>query len=480
MKKYNLLKILGIFFLVSVILTWFIPIGTYVDNVVQIDSIKPLGLFDIFYVPLYTILAYSEYAFVLLMIGALYGVFNKIGVYDLLVEKTANRFKNEKSFLVLSILTFSILSSFTGLAFPLFVLVPFTVSVITKMGYSKLTALASTVGAILVGMIGTTFGLIQTVYSGELYSINLFERMGSGIYDKLVMRLITYAVITFLYIMTVLSKSKKDVKEVKTKKEEIKEKGKKKVKEEEKSVLPMFISIVLLTLVSLFTMYHWDYVFGGTLFTNFDSTLVETTIGENVTLYNILGNTLSQIGTFGNLHLIALIFLIILFVSFVYGISLDDTIEGMKDGMKSTLKVAFYVTLANIVMMVINNVSTGSIIVTITNFIAGIFDGFNVITTSLFSLAGGLFYNNLYDFVLDSAVVTHLIAINPLQFSTFALSMQTTFNIMMMILPTSMILVAGLSYLDIKYKEWIKYIWKFIVQVFIITLIITQMTYMLY
>lgn len=477
MKKYNLLKILGIFFLVSVILTWFIPIGTYVDNVVQIDSIKPLGLFDIFYVPLYTILAYSEYAFVLLMIGALYGVFNKIGVYDLLVEKTANRFKNKKSFLVLSILTFSILSSFTGLAFPLFILVPFTVSVITKMGYSKLTALASTVGAMLVGMIGTTFGLIQTVYNGELYSINLFERMGSGIYDKLVMRLITYVVITFLYIMTVLSKSNKDIKEVKIKNEEIKEK--KKVKEE-KSVLPMFISIVLLTVISLFTMYHWDYIFGGTVFTNFDSTLVETTIGENVTLYNILGNTLSQIGTFGNLHLIALIFVIIVFVSFVYGISVDDTIEGMKDGMKSTLKVALYVTLANIVMMVINNVSTGSIIVTITNFIAGIFDDFNVVVTSLFSFVGGLFYNNFYDFVLDSAVVTHLIAVTPLQFSVFALSMQTTFNIMMMILPTSMVLVAGLSYLDIKYKEWLKYIWKFIIQVFIITLIITQMTYMLY
>lgn len=477
MKKYNLLKILGIFFLVSVILTWFIPIGTYVDNVVQIDSIKPLGLFDIFYVPLYTILAYSEYAFVLLMIGALYGVFNKIGVYDLLVEKTANRFKNKKSFLVLSILTFSILSSFTGLAFPLFILVPFTVSVITKMGYSKLTALASTVGAMLVGMIGTTFGLIQTVYNGELYSINLFERMGSGIYDKLVMRLITYVVITFLYIMTVLSKSNKDIKEVKIKNEEIKEK--KKVKEE-KSVLPMLISIILLTVISLFTMYHWDYIFGGTVFTNFDSTLVETTIGENVTLYNILGNTLSQIGTFGNLHLIALIFVIIVFVSFVYGISVDDTIEGMKDGMKSTLKVALYVTLANIVMMVINNVSTGSIIVTITNFIAGIFDDFNVVVTSLFSFAGGLFYNNFYDFVLDSAVVTHLIAVTPLQFSVFALSMQTTFNIMMMILPTSMVLVAGLSYLDIKYKEWLKYIWKFIIQVFIITLIITQMTYMLY
>ena len=50
----------------------------------------------------------------------------------------------------------------------------------------------------------------------------------------------------------------------------------------------------------------------------------------------------------------------------------------------------------------------------------------------------------------------------------------------MMILPTSMVLVAGLSYLDIDYKEWIKYIWKYILEIFIIIMILCQITYMLF
>ena len=68
MKKYNLLKILGIVFLISLLLTWIIPVGTYVNDAIQIGNIQPLGFFDVFYVPLYTILAYSEYAIVNLRI----------------------------------------------------------------------------------------------------------------------------------------------------------------------------------------------------------------------------------------------------------------------------------------------------------------------------------------------------------------------------------------------------------------------------
>ena len=61
MKKYNLLKILGILFLVTVLLTWIIPIGTYDEarRSVIIDAIRPLGIFDLFYVPLYSLIAYA-------------------------------------------------------------------------------------------------------------------------------------------------------------------------------------------------------------------------------------------------------------------------------------------------------------------------------------------------------------------------------------------------------------------------------------
>ena len=43
-----------------------------------------------------------------------------------------------------------------------------------------------------------------------------------------------------------------------------------------------------------------------------------------------------------------------------------------------------------------------------------------------------------------------------------------------MIAPTSVILLAGLSYTNLSYKEWIKYIWKFML-IFLVALLIIFM-----
>ena len=48
-----------------------------------------------------------------------------------------------------------------------------------------------------------------------------------------------------------------------------------------------------------------------------------------------------------------------------------------------------------------------------------------------------------------------------------------------MIAPTSVILLAGLSYVGISYKDWMKHIWKFIVALLVLLLIVfALLTYM--
>ena len=42
---------------------------------------------------------------------------------------------------------------------------------------------------------------------------------------------------------------------------------------------------------------------------------------------------------------------------------------------------------------------------------------------------------------------------------------------MMFVLPVSVLLIGGLKYLNVSYKEWIKYIWIFLLQVFVISTI---------
>ena len=48
---------------------------------------------------------------------------------------------------------------------------------------------------------------------------------------------------------------------------------------------------------------------------------------------------------------------------------------------------------------------------------------------------------------------------------------QSMHGLVMMIVPTSMILIAGLSYLKVSYKEWFKNIWKILLGLLVITII---------
>ena len=55
--------------------------------------------------------------------------------------------------------------------------------------------------------------------------------------------------------------------------------------------------------------------------------------------------------------------------------------------------------------------------------------------------------------------------------------MSGIFGIMMMFLPTSIVLVAGLKYFNISYTEWLKNIWKYLLEaLFILMLVVIIVT----
>ena len=51
--------------------------------------------------------------------------------------------------------------------------------------------------------------------------------------------------------------------------------------------------------------------------------------------------------------------------------------------------------------------------------------------------------------------------------------MQSTYGIMGLITPASAMLLVGLSYLNISYRDWFKYIWKFLVLMIVVVTIFT-------
>ena len=103
---------------------------------------------------------------------------NGIGAYEKIVENTATAFqKYRSSFIALSVMGLGLFSFFTGELFAAIIFVPFLISVIRKLGYSKEISISSTVGALLLGHAGSLY----TFYTNQMLSLTVKD----NIYIKL-------------------------------------------------------------------------------------------------------------------------------------------------------------------------------------------------------------------------------------------------------------------------------------------------------
>jgi uncharacterized ion transporter superfamily protein YfcC len=56
--------------------------------------------------------------------------------------------------------------------------------------------------------------------------------------------------------------------------------------------------------------------------------------------------------------------------------------------------------------------------------------------------------------------------------SVAALALQTGYGLVQFISPTSVVLVFGLSLMDVKFKDYFKFIWKFLLALLVVVLIV--------
>ncbi len=487
MKKNNLLKTIAILFFAYVVLSWIIPGGTFSEGQLTKTGTSPLGIGDIFIYPISTSIT-SIFVLIgvcILLIGALYGVMNATGAYKKLVEGLALKFKGkEKSFLVISILMFAILSSLTTLYLPLFVLVPLFVAVILSLGYNKMTALLSTVGAILVGMIGTTYGY----NTGGYNYINYFFEL--GINSNIIYKVALFVLVTVVLLVFVIKTSKLEVVKKKTTKKETKSETKKTTKKEvkedtQKVLIPLYdekqkgskkatglvIILALTVIISLVSMFNWAGALGveKTWFDTVYTKITEVKLNGYPIFANILGS-INPFGYWSNYEFAMLLMISILLIGLIYNLKCSDLFEAVKNGMKEMIPVAVVVIFANVLLLIVNSVDA-TFFPVVANALFGVTKGLNVITMSLISGIGSIMFsdfpylmNALYDPIKSLYTDTYSIAV---------VIMQAIYGFVMMIVPTSVILVAGLSYLDVSYKEWLKNNWKLLVSLLIAILIVS-------
>ncbi|MDD2518651.1 MAG: hypothetical protein PHI05_01865 [Bacilli bacterium] len=464
MKKYELSKILGITFIIGVLLTWLIPTGQFSEEGFAIAATNPLGFIDLFRTPLNTFANFIHYAMVFLALGGLYGVMGKTGVYSIIVDKIVKKFKTKKeNFLILTSIIFILLSSVLGVNLLIFTLVPFFATILLLLGYNKLTSLVVTVGAMLTGGLGATYS--NSINTSLRYFLNV------SIHNEIVTRLIFLVIISVLFIMFVLNSTKKE-KDEEDKKEEVKIPLYTKNVKKDRNPWPLIIvcgfALILLTL----GMFDWAFSFDISFFKN----MHESIIGLETNGYPIVANLIGAINAFGNWSMYDLtIFLMIVSVviAWIYSLKVKDTVDAFVDGAKEMLPVAFYVTMANILFSLIYFGQSGvDIFNTISNFLLGITDKFNMITMSLTSIIGSFFYNDFIQYSNVLGTVVGSIYNNTIIYPKIALILQFMYGLTMFVAPTSILLIAGLSYFGISYKEWLKHIWKYLVKIFAVVLVV--------
>ena len=453
MKKNSIIKAIAITFGIYAILSWIIPGGSFASGEFAKGSTSPVGIGQLFSYPIQTFVT-SVCALVgvcVLLIGALYGVMNKTGAYQKFVEGTVKKYEGkEKSFLVISILVFAILASLTTLTIPLLVLVPFFVTVILLLGFRKMTALLSTVGAILVGNMANVFG-----FNVEGYNfLSLF--FGLKTTDNILFRAILFVVLTAILIVYVVKTSKlqkskkaaakkttkKDEKEAKDTKEEIIAPLYTKNVKAKKGCGALVVIFVLGAVISLVSMYNWAGSLGvqTTIFDTWYTKITDVKLNGYPIFANILGS-IKAFGYWTNVDFAMLLVILMIIIGLVYKLKFSEIFEGAVEGMKEILPVAFVAVFANILLLAVNSVAEP--------FIMSIFDKINQmpdkitpLKTGLISTVGSVAYSE-FPYMVNSTYP--IINSSTGSAKEMAFIMQVMYGFVMLLVPTSVGLVVGLQ-----------------------------------
>ena len=450
MKKKDIFIGLGIILAIYILLSWIIPAGYYNNGTFTSGTISPVGLVNIIKYPIITLTSsvFVLTAVSLVIIGGLYGVMKKTGLYSKLVDNICTKFKgDEELFLIISTFVIALLSSLTALTIPLFVLVPFITGVLLVMGYNKLTALLSSVGAILVGNMSTTYGVNMAGYIKYFYGTDLNTNI---LFKIILFVLLTGGLILFLLVINKDNKLKKLSKE---EKEEIL--YYEEIKNNKAKTIGSSIVLVLTFIIILVGMYNWYYSFNVTVFDNFD-TLISNVKYNNISILSSLIGDINPIGYWTNYEFCFILIIVSYIIGKIGKLSFGEIVNSFIEGCKIMLKPAIMTLFASTIFLFMSS-SNSSWYATMCNYLFTLLDKFKLLSVGITSFIGGILYND-FPYMLNvistpiASMFTNLNAPLFLQYSIYGL--------VQLIAPTSVILVAGLTYLDISYKEYLKNIWK--------------------
>ena len=536
MKKHNVIKVVLVTILLFLLLSWILPAAYYSGEYVDQGRVQmglfdlfnyPLTAVAYFgYIAYFLILVGGFY-------GILYKIPAYRTLLERIVEKAKGK---ETICLSIMIVLISLLVSVCGvhIAFALFI--PFVVSIILMLGFDKVTALFVTVGSISAGLIGSTYAYNNLSVLTQTLSLKLDYNIGVRFIILLVgIVLVIFNTIMYnksqkIGKVKVVSKKeeKEEEKEMKEEKVVVSENKKETVKANNKKsssksnskgksssnkksttkssktrksvnkaalkddevivikdntkdylipekvnkdakVLPFIIIFGLLFILFVLAFIPWgDNGFKIKFFTDLTSNTQNFKLFGFPIFAKILGNV-NAFGSWSVTDLFVPLFLTTLLLVIIYKVSFNDVIDGFLSGAKKAVVPAIVAILMYTVLVIC---TYHPFQLTIYKFILKMAKGFNVATTVFVGILSSLFNSDMaYSF--QSVVPYYMSVVNKVKdYSLVGVIFQSMYGLTALFAPTSLVLMATLSYIGVSYTEWMKKSWKLILELFAVLLII--------
>ena len=433
MKKYNVFKVMGIVILLTMLVSYFVPQTTVSYGEVKQGALNPVGFIDTFSNSITALNVFVAPFIFILVVGVFYKILKKTEKYDEIVNNFAVKFDNNKGlFAVISILFFGIISAVIGDMLPMLVFVPFFMAVAIKLGYSKLSSVASTVGAIIVGSAGS-------LYTNIMNQI-LYTTVQTNLVYKVIISLVgLVSLIAFVLIFNKPAKTEAKLEKVASKKQ-----------------LPIVISMILIFVLVVLGMTPWSTYFKFTGFEDLFKSITDFKLFD-VSLYNaFIGSSVAAWGTWQLYDVAVLLAVVGLILVIVYRIKFNEFLELAASAVKRALPYALIIVIANIALV---NVYSSGWFYTVIKALSG--SKFNMFLGSIISALSAIVYPDYsYGVQFTVATITYVISNNTF-YSLLQIVYQAIYSTFLLVSPTSILILLGLYHLNISFKDWIKYIWKY-------------------
>lgn len=465
-KEHGLIKFTLCFVLLATFLTWVIHSGYFSGTEIVDNGFKRVGLFDFATYGLLTMYYFAAFVTLIFVVNGFYSILKKTNFYRSLVDKTVKLFKERYIiFVLLSIFVYAALTAFTTQTLALLILVPFTLTVTYALTNDKIISFVASFGGILVGTIGSMYSEPVTAVLVKYYSISYVDNVVAK-------AILFFSAYILLSLITILYAKKKNASKEEVTELIIVDKPKKNAT----SSVASIITFVLLFVVALLAFIPWGSALGLDWATKFHSWIDKATIFDSTVLKYILGTT-TAFGTWDIFSLQALVIFASVLVAIFNKIKVDEFIDSYASGISKSGKQVAQVCLAYFVVLI---TIMFPVLPMIFDWMMKIFASFSITVAGIIMFISSLFGVELqYATQLSSTYLVANASTN-ITAGNLAVLNQAIYGLSQFFVPTSVVLMLGLSYLDIKYKEWFKFIWKFLLaMLFVIIVLIVILVFVI-